>query len=100
MGPTTLKNLVLPDDDNDDAFDDEDEDDATTESNGSDNNSLGSKTVFNRTFFRPSICSNTCDNNFEYACDCDDNNVDMRNENNIISVDDHHNDNNNSNYDV
>merc|ERR1712238_526068 len=37
--PTTLINLVLPDNDNDD---DTDDDDATTESNGSDdNNSLG-----------------------------------------------------------
>merc|ERR1712238_633040 len=92
--PTTLTNLVLPDDeddddDNDNDADVDDDDDATTESNGSDNNSLGSNTVFNRTFFRPSICSNTCDN-YEYACacDCDDDNVDMRDEN-MMSVDDH-----------
>jgi len=98
--PTTLTNLVFPDDEDDDDDNDadvDDDDDATTESNGSDNNSLGSNTVFNRTFFRPSICSNTCDN-YEYACDCDDDNVDMRDEN-MMSVDDH-NSNNNSNYDV
>merc|ERR1712238_371984 len=88
--PTTLINLVLREDDNDVDADDENDDDATTENNSSDdNNSLGSNTVFNRTFFRPSICSNTfSDNNYEYACDYDDDdNVDMWDENmNMRSV--------------
>jgi len=90
--PTTLINLVLPDDDDNADADDDNDDDATTASNGSDdNNSLGSNTVFNRTFYRPSICSNTCDN-YEYFFDCDDDvDVDMQDENRI-SVDD-------SNYD-
>jgi len=64
--PTTLKNLMLPDDDDDDDDDDDIDDDnqdnsnqddyydddknATTESNGSDNCSIDSNKVFNRTF--------------------------------------------------
>merc|ERR1719491_1936174 len=57
--PTTLTNLVLYDDDDDENDDnqdvdqndyDDDADDVIAECNGSDNNSLGSNTVFNRTF--------------------------------------------------
>merc|ERR1712194_800422 len=118
--PTTLTNLVLSDDDDDDENDDnqdvnqndydDDDDDVIAECNGSDNCSLGSNTVFNRTFVGtdadtvpisrkskvllmcPLIWNDTCED-YEYDCDCDDN-VDMRDEN-MISVDDH-----NNNYDV
>jgi len=101
--PITLTNLVLPDDydDDDDDVDDDKQDninqdnyddgnDATTESNGSDNCSIGSNKVFNRTFFGtatdtvpisrkskvllmyPLIWNDTCDD-YEYDCDCDGN---------------------------
>jgi len=113
--PTTLTNLVLPDDNDDDDNadnqdninqDDYDDDDDATKSNDSDNNSLGSSKVFNRTFVGtdadtvpisrkskvllmcPLIWNDTCDD-YEYDGDCDDN-VDMRDEN-MISVDDHNN---------
>merc|ERR1712194_121221 len=131
--PTTLKNLMLPDDDDDDDDDDDIDDDnqdnsnqddyydddknATTESNGSDNCSIDSNIVFNRTFFgtatttvpisrkskvllmHPLIWNDICDD-YEYDCDCNEHNVDIRDENNMILVDDHNNNNNNYYYDI
>merc|ERR1711865_661320 len=133
--PTTLKNLILLDDDDDDDEDDKDVDNdnqdnsnqddyydddknTTTESNSSDNCSMGSNKVFNRTFFatatatvpisrkskvllmHPLIWNDTCDD-YEYGCGCDcDDNVDMRDTNMIVVDDDHHHNNNNYYYDI
>jgi len=105
--PTKLTNLVRSNDnhnnqDNDDDNDDDDDDDATAESNGSDNNSLDSNKVFNRTFVGtdadtvpisrkskvllmcPLIWNDTCDD-YDKDCECDDD-VDMQDEN-MTSVD-------------